>query len=138
MNENDQENEVIDDRSLDQTRFAEEALILPTDRVKAAVAASPSRRRSPLLILLIAVPVMFGLFVVTLMYNRGREQQQAGTPSPSPLAVVGSTSEIDRRFDQLSGEIKAADPTSFTLAFPPIDFALDLPDASELQLRRRR
>lgn len=132
MNEN--ATEIIETDTLDQTRFAEEAVILPNPPAKPAAA---QRKRSPLLLLALVVPVLFGLFVVSLTLMQRQSDRQTAPASATPVPAAGTPTEIERRFDQLSSDIQAADPASFTLAFPPVDFTLDLQDASQLQLRRR-
>jgi hypothetical protein len=128
--------ETMDNDRLDQTRFAEEAVILPNLPGKKPE-AEPRRRPSPLLLLLVVVPVAFGLFVVSLLM-RGQSNRQAVTASPTPVPEEGTPSEIESRFAQLASDIQSADPTTFSLAFPPVDFALGLEDATELQSRSRR
>lgn len=133
MNETDKQSET---GALDQTRFAEESVILPS---ASAQPPGPVKKTglTPLKILLVAVPIMFVLFVVSLLSPRGGQNGQGIMASPTPSLEPMTQSEIEKRFAALDADIRAADPTSFRLAFPPVDFTLDLQDATVRRQERR-
>lgn len=124
----------------DQTRFAEESVILPTADLSQKPVATAPKKRSPL-VFLIGGLVVFSLLamVFVLMLSRGRNGVGGPLiPTPSPEASPEMQSELQRRFQELAKDIDAADPGKGALAFPPIDFSLDLQDATALRQRQRR
>ncbi len=125
---------------LDQTFFGEESVVLPSTSVSAeattAVKPAPPRWIKVLsgLIALLLILAVVGLMLINRSTDKQAQVLATPTPSPSPLVV----SELERRFALLQADIELADPGQTELSFPPVDFTLDLQDATVLQEQNRR
>lgn len=121
---------------LDQTYFAEEVAVLPNHAPSSpSIAKKPGPKK-----ILIGIGAVFGLLIVTVLFlSRGNGPMMVQvTPTPTASGSAQVQSELDKRFAQLDTAIQLADPGATELAFPPLDFALNLQDATTRQQQRRR
>lgn len=122
----------------DQTKFAEDLVIWdepyqePSNEPVVTTNAPKKSKLLPILGLIVGV-----LFLVTgfsLMQTRQNNQQQV-VETPAPQNVVNNQSELDKQLQQLEQDIDAADPIQAELAFPPVDFKLELQDGTLVKQR---
>lgn len=125
--------------TFDQTRFTEESVMDGGSRssrpVEAAsrVAEVPKKKRDPRIILMAVLGVL-ALVVLPLMsiFTRQVVQTRNGaTASPTPnVEATGNQSELEKRLILLEQDVATADPIQLDLAYPPVNFELDLLDAT--------
>ncbi len=120
----------------EQTRFAEDIPLIVEPRYdEEKVVQEPKKPSKFTLILVVGLPLVLILFVVTLLASRRQSRVVVPTPSPVASGSARIKGEIERRLDLVEQDIQKADPLQPELAFPPINFELNLEDAT---LRKAR
>lgn len=137
----DEPGDILD--SAAQTRFSEEIpLFSPIIRHDddANVAVVPKRKISPLLLAaLILVPVLLiGFMVFIFMSARGTRAPTQFQAPPEATVSGKIRSSLEEKLRLVEIDVENADPVEPQLAFPPMNFELDLEDASVRQQRQRR
>jgi hypothetical protein len=127
-----QDSQPAENYLLDQTLFAEEgALIDKQGPAPESTSTNASQKKLYLLagLGLLAAAVL-GILVLVILFR---------TPSPvqeMPQAEVTTETTpigpVERQLLLLQKDISAADPNDTVLAFPPVNFKLDLQDATRL------
>jgi hypothetical protein len=124
----------------DQTLFAEDVLFTDMDSrsEEPIVVQSSSRKKMFLLVLLgfFAFAIFAGSLYLQMRRNQAQEllieqetrqvQQAQGIPA------------LERQLSLLRNDIETADPLESPLAFPPLDFRLNLQDATAILLQQNR
>jgi hypothetical protein len=132
----------------DQTHFAEElpfATAVPRT-VGSVVAGSapaavvpPPRSRLKLLLIGGGVVLAMLLMVTALTLKRGQLQRAQLAPTLAPsVAGAAANPELEKRLQQLESDVANADPVLTPLAFPPINYAYTLEDATARLQRTSR
>jgi len=133
----------------DQTFFAEDVVIEDVHALDATGqpdGVSPPWWRSRKGLFAIAGGAMFVLAIMVALLLSLNQQIQVvpEEKTPQQSASEEAVSELQKQLLLLSEDIAAADPLQTELAFPPVDFSLELEDAlsaerlQELQQNRQR
>jgi len=84
-----------------------------------------NKNLKPFYFLMAGVFLMFAFYII-VVYIPKREAQVA-MPEPEPEEVVLEVGPLEKRVRALQDDLKAADPTRQTLAFPNINFKISFP-----------
>lgn len=119
---------------LDQTLFAEEAVTVDRFDPEEPTVMPEKNNKARLYLLalvgLLAAFVFGGIFLVMLFRRPTALTSQTEESTPETTTQVDP---LERQLLILKNDIEQADPLSSALAFPPVNFKLDLQDATVLQ-----
>lgn len=137
--------EEIEVSDASQTRFSEEIALqeqvpMPVRVNVPLVPSQPSVAKKYLLFGSLALVLFFGIIALFAMFMMSAPQEDRKTlptvaaPTPSP---TGAQAEIKRRLELLEETIESADPLTGLDPLPPVNFDLDLEDATAKKINRR-
>lgn len=128
------------DELQNQTHFAEDVVLRgDTDLAPPGTLAPPPQKKTRIIVLA-AVGAVLLILLLSLLAALALRPRRVQAPRPTPSLSPQQQSELtqwQRRFQALDKQITTADPSDSKIAFPPIDFKLNLEDATTRQQQRR-
>lgn len=115
----------------EQTHFAEELPILVEGDYSDPTVVQPVKKPNRLaLVGAIGIPIVLLVLISMLFLSRGGSRKVEPTPTPQASGAAVEKGEIERRLDLVNQDVQKADPFQPELAFPPLNFDLNLEDAT--------
>lgn len=112
----------------DQTIFVDQAPLwqkASQNKIDLKSNLTKNKNLKPFYFMMAGIFLLFALYVI-VVYLPKKEKEQA-VVDPEPVIEILETDPLRKRVGELQNDLKLADPTRQTLAFPNINFKIRFP-----------